>query len=75
MPHNMDFPDDWNGKESVSDAGDPSLVPGLGRSTGGGHGNLLQNSCLENPMDIESWQATVHGVAMSHTQLKQCSTH
>ena len=55
MPHNMDFPDDWNGKESVSDAGDPSLVPGLGRSTGGGHGNLLQNSCLENFIDREAW--------------------
>ena len=75
MPHNMDFPDDWNGKGSASDAGDPSLVPGLGRYTSGGHGNLLQNSCLESPMDIESWQATVHGAAMSQTQLKQRSTH
>ena len=51
MPHNMDFPDDRNGKESASDAGDPQFSPGFGRSPGGGHGNLLHNSCLENPMD------------------------
>ena len=38
-------------------------VPGLGRSLEGGHGNPLQYSCLENPMDREAWQATVHGVA------------
>ena len=38
-------------------------IPGLGRSTGAGHGNLLQNSCLENSMDIGAWKATVHGVA------------
>ena len=40
-------------------------VPGLGRSPGGGHGNLLQNSCLENPLDRGAWRATVHGVAGS----------
>ena len=36
-------------------------VPGLGRSPGGGHGNLLQNSCLENPLDRGAWRATVTG--------------
>ena len=40
-------------------------IPGLGRSPGGGHGNLLQYSCLENPMDRGAWQATVHGAAES----------
>ena len=42
-------------------------IPGLGRSPGGGHGNLLQYSCLENPMDRGAWRATVHGVAKSLT--------
>ena len=41
--------------------------PGLGRSPGGGHGNPLQNSCLENLIDKGAWQATVHGVAKSQT--------
>ena len=45
-------------------------VPGLGRCPGGGHGNTLQYSCLENPMDRGGWQATVHGVAKSLTRLK-----
>ena len=39
------------------------MIPGLGRSPGGGHGNPLQYSCLENPMDRGAWRATVHGVA------------
>ena len=42
----------------------------LGRSSGGGHGNPLKYSCLENPMDRGAWQAIVHGVAKSQTQLK-----
>ena len=46
------------------------LIPGLGRSPGGGHGNPLQCSCLENPMDRGAWWATVHGVANSWTRLK-----
>ena len=45
---------------------DPGLIPGLGRSPGGGHGNSLQYSCLETPMDRGAWRATVHGVAKSH---------
>ena len=44
-----------------------------GRSPGGGHGNPLQYSCLENPMDREAWQATVHEITKSQTRLKQLS--
>ena len=47
--------------------------PGLGRFPGGGHGNPLQYSCLENPLDRGAWQATVHRVAESQTRLKQLS--
>ena len=43
--------------------GRPGFDPGLGRSPGGGHGNPLQYSCLENPMERGAWWATVHGVA------------
>ena len=46
-----------------ANAGDLGSVPGLG--PGGGNGNLLQYSCLENPVDREDWQATVHWVAES----------
>ena len=59
-------------KNPPANAGDPrDLIPGLGRSPGGGHGNPLQYSCLENPMDRGSRRATVHGVAKSQTQLKR----
>ena len=51
------------GKESTCKAGDPSLIPGLGRSPGEGNGNPLHYSCLENPTDKGAWQATVYGVA------------
>ena len=54
------------GKESscnAGDTGDIHLIPGLGKSLGGGHGNPLQYSCLENPMDRGAWLATVHGLA------------
>ena len=43
-------------------AGDVGSIPGFGRSPGGGNGNPLQCSCLENPMDRGAWQATVQGV-------------
>ena len=46
---------------------DMSSIPGLGRSPGGRHGNLLQYSFLENPMDRGAWWAMVHGVAKSQT--------
>ena len=57
------FPGGSDGKESACNAGNPSLIPGSGRSPGGENGNPLQYSCLENPMDREAWQATVAGVA------------
>ena len=59
---------------SVGDAGDVDSIPGLGRSSGGGHGNPLQYFCLENPMDRGSWWATVHRVAKNWTLLKLPST-
>ena len=55
-------------KESACNAGDPGSIPGLGSSPGEGHGNPLQDSCLENSMARGAWQATVHRVAKSgHT--------
>ena len=54
--------------------GDVGLIPGSGRCPGGGHGNPLQYSCLENPMD-RAWWATVHGVAKSRTQLSTAWPH
>ena len=50
-----------------ANAGDVGSVPESGRSLGGGHGNPLQHSCLENPMDRRVWQPTVYGVAKSWT--------
>ena len=49
-------------KASACNAGDSGLIPGSGRSPGKGNGNLLQFSCLRNPMDAGAWQALVHGV-------------
>ena len=56
------FPGSSAVKQSACNAGDADFIPGLGRSPGGGHGNLLQCSCLGNPMDRGAWQATVHGI-------------
>ena len=56
-------------KESACNAGYPGSIPGLGRSPGEGHGNPLQYSCLENPMDGGEWWATVHRVTKSQTRL------
>ena len=66
-PH--DFPDGSNGKESACNVGDLGLIPGLGRSPGEGNSYPLQCSGLENSMDWEAWQATVHGVPKSRTRL------
>ena len=55
------------------DIADMASVLRLGRSPGGGHGNSLQYSCLENPMDTGARQATIHTVAKSWTRLKQLS--
>ena len=54
---------------------EPRSIPGSGKSPGEGHGNPLQYSCLENPMDRGPWCATVQRVAESWTQLKRISTH
>ena len=60
-----------NGKESACNAGDQGSIPGLGRSSGEGNGNPLQDSCLENPLDREAWWATVRGVTKSWTLLNE----
>ena len=52
-----------NPPANARDIRDSGLIPGSGRSPGGGKGNPLQYSCLENSMDRAAWQATVHGVA------------
>ena len=59
-----------SGKESACNTGttgDPDLIPESGRSPGRGHGNSLQYSYLENPMDRGDWQAIVHGATKSQT--------
>ena len=58
-------------KNLPANAGDVVSISGLGRSPGGVHGNPLQYSCLEKPMDRGAWLATVYRVAKSQTQLKQ----
>ena len=56
-----------NPPASAGEAGDTGLIPGLGRSPGGGHGHLLQSSCLENSMEGGAWWATLHRVTESDT--------
>ena len=68
-PNLLCFPGSSDGKESACNAGDLGWIPGSGRSPGEGHGNPLQDSRLENPMDRGVWWATVHGVTKSQTQL------
>ena len=64
------------GKEFICNAGDRDSIPGSGRFPGGGHGNPLQHSCLENPMDRGVRWATVHRVAESDTtKVIEHSTH
>ena len=63
------------GKESICNARNTGSIPGLGRSNGGGNGNPLQYSCLENPMDIGAWQATVHGVTYMDITSNQSFSH
>ena len=63
----MDFPGGSDGKESTCNAGDAGLIPGLGRSSGEGHGNTLRYSCLENLLDRGACWPTVHGVTKSQT--------
>ena len=56
-----------NSPANSGDVRDANLIPESGRSPGGGHGNPLQYSCLENPMDRGAWQAVVHGITESGT--------
>ena len=56
-----------NPPASSGEVRDTGSVPGSGRSPGGGHGDPLQYSCLESPMDRGAWQATVHRVEKSQT--------
>ena len=79
MHHTLDFSKGFLGgtviKNPPANAGDTRdavSIPGWRRSPGGGNGNLLQYSCLENPMDRGAWWATVHGVTKSWLRL---STH
>ena len=58
-----------SGKESACQSGDMGLIPGMGRSPGEGSGNLLQYSCLENPVERGAWWAIAHEVIESWTQL------
>ena len=60
---------------NTGDIRDAGSIPRSGRSPGGGHGNPLQYSCLENHIDRGAWQATVHRVAKNQTRLKWLSTH
>ena len=64
------FPGGSDSKESACNAGDSGSILGLGRSPGERNSNTLQYSCLGNPMDREAWQAPVHGVRKSQTQLR-----
>ena len=56
-----------NPPANAGDVNDAGSIPGSGISSGGGHGNPLQYSCLENPTDRGAWQATVNGVVKSRT--------
>ena len=69
-----------NPPANTGDVGDMGSIPGSGRSPGGGHGNPLQYSCLENPMDKGAWWATVYratvrlnrsNLAHTHTDVKE----
>ena len=64
------FPGGSDSQESAHNARNLGSIPGLGRCPGGGHGNPLQYSCLENPMDRGAWPAAVHGVAERWTRLR-----
>ena len=72
----MGFSGGSDSNASACKAGDLASIPGLGRSTGEGHGNSFQNSCLENSVDKGAWRAIMHGVANSQTeQLTYTHTH
>ena len=58
-----------DGPANAGAIGDKGSIPGLGRSPGGGNGNPLQYSCLENSMDRGAWQAIVHGIIRARHDL------
>ena len=64
-----------NPPANAGDRRDTGLIPGSGRSPGGGNDNLLQYSCLENPMDRGAWWAIVHRITKSRMQLQQLNTY
>ena len=63
-----------NSHAKAGDSGEVGLIPGSGRSPREGDGNPSQYSCLENPMDREAWQATVHGGHRESDTTEQLST-
>ena len=70
-----DFPSGSDDKEPACNAGNLGSIPGLGRSSGGGHGNPLRYSCLESSMDRGAWWATVHPWGLKELDTtKQLST-
>ena len=74
----LGFPGGTSSKELPAthrDLRDVGLIPESGKSPRGGHGNPLQYSCLENPMNRGVWRAAVHGVTKSWAQLKRLSRH
>ena len=74
----MGFLHGWVVKKPPANAGDTrdmGSIPGSGSAPGGGNGNPLQYSCLENPIDRGAWWTTVHRVTKSRTQLKHLSMH
>ena len=62
----LGFPGGSDGEESTHSVKDLDSIPGFGRSPGGGHGNLLQYSYLDNPMDRGAWQATMGSQRVRH---------
>ena len=69
----LGFPGGTNGEELPASAGDirnVGSIPGSGRSSGKGHGDPLQYSCLQNPMDRGAWWDMIHRVAKSWTRMK-----
>ena len=69
------FPRGSDGKESACNVGDLSSTPGLGRSSGEGNDNPLQDFCLENSLDRGAWYTTVHGVTKNRTRLSDYHSH
>ena len=67
----LGFPGGSVVKNPPANAGDEVLIPGSGSSPGGGNGNSLRYSCLENLVDGGAWQAMVHGVAKNQTRLSE----